>query len=80
MIVGELYKIGHDENLQQCVLSHEQEHVLEEAHVEVVGGHYGGHATVRKELCIVIWYPNLNGNATDYVWTCDVCQRTRNPS
>ena len=51
-----------------------------EAHAGVVGGQYGGCATTRKVLCVGLWWPTLNGDSTDYAQTCDVCQKTRNPS
>ena len=46
--------MGPDEILHLCVLSHEQERVLAEAHAGVVGGHYGGFVTARKVLHIGI--------------------------
>ena len=66
--------------LRQCVLPHEQEKILAEAHVGVAGGHYGGSATARKVLRIGIWWPTLHTNAIDYAWSCDICQRMGKPS
>ena len=53
---------------------------MEESHEGVTGGHYGGHATSRKVLLIGLWWPTLNSDATDYVRSCDVYQRTRKSS
>ena len=50
------------------------------AHGGVAIGHYVGHAISRKLLHVGIWCPTLKGDVTDYARTCDVCQRTGNPS
>jgi hypothetical protein len=48
--VGQLYKLGLDHNLIQCVLDHERPNILWECHSGVVGGHVGGKATAHKIL------------------------------
>ena len=45
LIVGHLYKLGSDEILWRCVLPHEQSPILEEAHIGIMRGHYGGRTT-----------------------------------
>ena len=45
LIAGHLYKMGPDEILRRCVLPNEQEHIMEEAHVGIARGHYGGRDT-----------------------------------
>ena len=80
MIDGHLYKLGPDEILQRCVLPHEQENILEEAHAGVVGVNYGGRATARKVLRAGLWWPTLHNDAEDYARSCDVYQCTRKPS
>ena len=54
--------------------------ILAEVHEGVVGGHYGGRATSKKVLRAGLWCPTLHGDVVDYVKSCDVYQRTRNPS
>ena len=51
LTAGQLYKLGPDEILRWCILPHEQGPILEEAHVGIAGGHYGGRATAWKVLC-----------------------------
>ena len=48
LISRHLYKMGPDEILWRCVLPHEQEQILEEAHSGVSSGHYRGRATTKK--------------------------------
>lgn len=50
LIHGMLYKLGHDEVLRQCVLEHEMESILREAHEEVASRHHGLKA-LHKKLC-----------------------------
>ena len=45
LIFGQLYKMGHDENLHHCVLQHEWPMILVQAHDGVEGGHYAGKET-----------------------------------
>ena len=79
MIVGQLYKIGPYEILQICVLPHEQGKILAEEHAIFAGVHYGGCVATRKVPHIGLWCPTLHNDKTDYVQSCDVCQRTRKP-
>ena len=76
LIAGKLYKLGLDDILRRCAPPHEHGAILEEAHVGVVRGHYGGRATIRKVIHAGIWCPTLHNDATDYVQSCNVCQRT----
>ena len=80
LIVGHLYKLGPDEILRRCILPHEQGPILEEVHVDIAGGHYGGRATARKVLRVGLWWPTLHNDATDYARSYDVCQRVGKPS
>ena len=42
LIVGQLYKLGLDEVLRRCVILHEKEAILREAHSGTAGGHFAG--------------------------------------
>ena len=75
LIARQLYKLGPDEVLWKCVLSHEQGKILAEAHARFIGGHYGGHATSKMVLHVGIWWPTLHNDVTNYMQTCDVFQR-----
>ena len=80
LIAGKLYKLGIDEILWRCILPHELGQILEEAHAGIAGGHYGGHATEWKVLCIRLWCPTLHIDAAEYARSCDVFQRVGKPS
>jgi hypothetical protein len=45
-IVGHLYKLGANNILRRCVMEHERPIILAKEHEGIVGGHYGGKATV----------------------------------
>ena len=45
----------------------------------IIGGHYGVRATALKVLHTGLWWPTLHNDATDYAWTCNVCQCTGKP-
>ena len=48
LINGFLYKIGLDEVLHQCVLEHERESIMHEAHYGPSGGCFQSDTTARK--------------------------------
>lgn len=80
LISGQRYKLGLDEILRRCVLEHEKDMILEEAHAGVVGGHYAGKSTAQKILRPRIWWPTLHKDAKECCQACDICQRTGKPS
>ena len=41
-IAGQLYKLGPDEVLRRCVMPHEKEAIIREAHSGTAGGHFAG--------------------------------------
>ena len=43
-----LYKLGLDEVLYQCVLDHERESIMHEAHYCLAGGHFQLDTTAKK--------------------------------
>ena len=77
---GQLYKLGPDEILRRCILPNEHGPILEEVHAGIAGDHYGGHATARKVLHAVLWWPTLHNDATNYARSRDVFQRVGKPS
>ena len=48
LINGFLYKMGLDEVLHRCVLEHERENIMYEAHRGPVGGHFQSDTTAKK--------------------------------
>jgi hypothetical protein len=80
LIVGHLYKMGHNEILRRCVMEAEFPLILTEAHEGIVGGHYAGKAIVQKVLQARLWWPTLHKDAKEYTRACDVCQRVGKPS
>ena len=45
LIAGQLYKLGLDEVLCRCMMLHEKEAIIREAHSSTVGGHFAGKPT-----------------------------------
>ena len=45
LIAGQLYKLGLDEVLRRCVMLHEKEAIIREAHSGTAGGHFAGKLT-----------------------------------
>ena len=58
--------MGSDEILRRCVLEHDQQMILNEAHVCVTRGHYVAKSIVRKILQEGLWWPTLYANAREY--------------
>ena len=48
IINGFLYNIGLDEVLCRCVLEHERESIMHEAHYGLAGGHFQSNMTAKK--------------------------------
>ena len=40
LIAGHLYKLGPDEVLRRCVMPHEKDTIIREAHAGTAGGHF----------------------------------------
>jgi hypothetical protein len=65
-VVGNLYKLGVDGVLRRCVLEHERLMILEEAHDEIVGGHYAERENEKNVLCVGLLCPTLHKDAKEY--------------
>ena len=48
LINGFLYKMGLDDILKRCLLEHERNNIMYEAHCELVGGHFQADTTAKK--------------------------------
>ena len=48
LINGFLYKMGLDDILRRCVLEHERDNIMHEAHYGPTGGHFQENKTTKK--------------------------------
>ena len=80
LIVGHLYKLGPDEVLRRCMMLHEKEAIIREAHSGIAGGHFVGKPTAQKILAAGLWWPTLHKDTKEFCRCCDICQRVGKPS
>jgi hypothetical protein len=73
LIAGHLYNMGADSILRICVLEHERNIILVEAHEGIARGHYAGKDTAQKVLHAGLWWPIVHKDANEYCQKCDVC-------
>jgi len=57
LINGYLYKLGPYDVLRRCVLEHERDIIIEEAHVGPIGGHFYVDTTTKKIIQVGLWWP-----------------------
>ena len=79
LINGFLYKLGLDEVLHRCVLEHERESIMHEAHYGPAGGHFQFNTTFKKIQQSGLWWPTLYRDCQKFVSKCDCCQRLGQP-
>ena len=60
LIVGQLYNMGPNEILCQCVFEHERHWITCEAHVDVTRGHYTRKQIGHKILQAILWWPTIH--------------------
>ena len=80
LITRHLYKLGPDEVLRRCVMPHEKEAIIREAHSGTVGGHFTGKPTAQKILTAGLWWPTLHKDTNNFCRCCDIFQRVGKPS
>jgi len=73
LITGCLYKLGPDEVLRRCVMPHEKDAIIKEAHSGTAGGHFAGKPTTHKILEAGLWWPTLHKDTKDFCRCCDIC-------
>ena len=75
---GLLYRRGQGEDDRLCVPDGGglRRRVLQECHDSPLGGHFGGAKTAALVRRLAFW-PGLYRDVTDYVRSCDTCQRTK---
>jgi hypothetical protein len=74
LIACQIYMLGLDNILRQCVLDHETPTILWECHTGVAGGHVCGKETTQKIFQAGLWWPTRFKDSKYYTRTCDVCQ------
>ena len=74
IINGFLYKMGLDDILRRCVLEHERNNIMNEAHYGPVGGHFQVDTTAKKIQQPNLWWLRLYKDCKKFVIQCDGCQ------
>ena len=74
LINGFLYKMGLDDILRRCILEHERDNIMYEAHYGLAGAHFQAHTTAKKFQESRLWWPTLYKDCKNFVSQCDICQ------
>ena len=67
IIGNQLYKKGHDHQLQLCANEKEYLPILAQAHSGIAGGHLSTETITKAILMLGIWWPTLIQDANAYV-------------
>ena len=67
LINGFLYKMGLDDILRRCVLEHERNGIMHEAHYGPAGGHFQADTTAKKIQQSGLWWPTLHKDCKTFV-------------
>jgi hypothetical protein len=78
LLGGTLYKMGFSRPHLRCLSPEEANYVIREVHEGVCGNHSGARALAHKLTRAGYYWPSLLHDATQYVKTCDKCQRFTN--
>lgn len=73
LISGDMFKLGCDEVLCQCVLEHERVEIMDEVHGGIAGGHYVGNTTTWKILMEGIWWETIYQDCIEFFKAYDPC-------
>ena len=68
-----LYKMGLDKIIKRCVLEHERDNIMHEAHYGPMGGHFQEDTTSNKIQQSRLWWPTLYKDCKKFVIQCDQC-------
>ena len=74
LINGFLYKMGLDDILRICVLEHERNNIMYEAHYGPAVGHFQADTTAKKIQQSGLWWPILHKDYKKFVIHYDQCQ------
>ena len=72
LLAGQLYNLGPDEVLGRCVMPHEKDAIIREAHSGTARGHFAGKPTAQKILTAILWWPTLHKDTKDFCRCCDI--------
>jgi hypothetical protein len=70
---GQMYKLGPNGLLRQCLFPKEVSRILEDFHERPIGGHFGMNTIVIKILSLRYWWPIMHKNV-ELCQNCDICQ------
>ena len=73
---GDLFYIGPDLMIRNCVREDEILDILRACHDEPCGGHFADKRTAYKVLQLGYYWPSIFRDTKKYVKQCDRCQRT----
>ena len=78
---NKLFKRNRKENErpQRVVTILEREIILYNMHTDPLAGHFGKTKTIQRTLARYYW-PSLGKDISDYISTCDICQRRGKPN
>ena len=71
LINGFLYKMGLDDILRRCVLEHERDNVMYEAHYGPAGGHFQVNRPAKKIQQSGRWWSTLYKDCKNFVIKCN---------
>ena len=78
LLWGILYKMGFSRPHLRCLSPEEANYIIREVHEGVCGNHSGVRSLAHKLTREGYYWPSLLHDATQYVKTCDKCQRFAN--
>ena len=78
LLGGTLYKMGFSRPHLRCLTLEEANYVIKEVHEGVYGNHSEARALAHKLTRAGYYWPSFLHDATQYVKTCDKCQRFTN--
>ena len=73
-----LYKMGFSRPHLRCLSPEETNYVIREVHERICGNHSRARALAHKLIRAGYYWPSLLHDTTQYVKTCDKCQRFAN--
>ncbi|KAI3700213.1 hypothetical protein L2E82_44834 [Cichorium intybus] len=73
-----LFRSCPDNIIRRCVHGKEIQDILKQCHQGPTGGHHGANYTARKVFEAGFYWPTIFKDATNFVKTCDPCQRAGN--
>ena len=71
--------MGLDDILRQCILEHEIDNIMYEAHYGPAGGHFQADTSAKKIQQSGLWWLTLYKGCKMFVSPCDRCQRLDQP-